>query len=175
MSSSKSNGGHSGLTGGPQPTMNHFPGGKREHNNYNSPNRIHQIRHHEDEVDHQVATSAGHHHLTDIQLTNYDSNPRKNHHHHHHHHKNKDQTGSGSNANAHKDHHPGRPVLNNHQLDSLGGSLSTFSEDSCTSDDPNAPTKHDFMVSFLVDARGGCLLGCRHSGVKVRIIQFKPT
>ena len=28
--------------------------------------------------------------------------------------------------------------------------------------------RHDFLVSFLVDARGGALNGCRHTGVKVR-------
>ena len=28
-------------------------------------------------------------------------------------------------------------------------------------------TRHDFLVSFLVDARGGALNGCRHTGVKV--------
>jgi hypothetical protein len=27
--------------------------------------------------------------------------------------------------------------------------------------------RHDFLVSFLVDARGGALNGCRHTGVKV--------
>jgi hypothetical protein len=30
-------------------------------------------------------------------------------------------------------------------------------------------TKQDFLVSFLVDARGGSMKGCRHSGVKVNI------
>ena len=34
-------------------------------------------------------------------------------------------------------------------------------------------TKHDFLVSFLVDARGGSLKGCRYSGVKVSILQFR--
>ena len=30
-----------------------------------------------------------------------------------------------------------------------------------------ALTKQDFLVSFLVDARGGSMKGCRFSGVKV--------
>ncbi len=63
---------------------------------------------------------------------------------------------------------PGSLPINN--LNHLGdrlGSLSTFSDD-LTSDDPNAPAKQDFMVSFLVDARGGSMIGCRHSGTKVR-------
>ena len=34
-------------------------------------------------------------------------------------------------------------------------------------DEAAALTKHDFLVSFLVDARGGSLKGCRYSGVKV--------
>ena len=28
-------------------------------------------------------------------------------------------------------------------------------------------TKQDFLVSFMVDARGGSMKGCRYSGVKV--------
>lgn len=38
-------------------------------------------------------------------------------------------------------------------------------------DEAAALTKHDFLVSFLVDARGGSLKGCRYSGVKVSISQ----
>mgnify|MGYP001382427622 CR=1 FL=1 len=38
--------------------------------------------------------------------------------------------------------------------------------------DPIALTKQDFLVSFLVDARGGSMKGCRFSGVKVRLIYF---
>ena len=35
-----------------------------------------------------------------------------------------------------------------------------------------ALTKQDFLVSFLVDARGGSMKGCRFSGVKVGIVIF---
>ena len=63
----------------------------------------------------------------------------------------------------------GRPM--NHVSNDIGGSISTtFSED--TSDDPNAMAKHDFMVSFMVDARGGSMLGCRYNGVKVNLIYY---
>jgi hypothetical protein len=51
------------------------------------------------------------------------------------------------------------------------GVSSTLSDEQLLApDDPSAapPTKHDFMVSFLVDARGGSMTGCRYSGVKVR-------
>ena len=34
--------------------------------------------------------------------------------------------------------------------------------------DPSPLAKHDFLVSFLVDARGGSMYGCRNSGIKVR-------
>jgi len=34
----------------------------------------------------------------------------------------------------------------------------------------NNVARHDFLVSFLVDARGGALNGCRHTGVKVQSI-----
>ena len=59
------------------------------------------------------------------------------------------------------------PINNLNHLDGGSGlgSISTFSDD--LSEDPNAPAKHDFMVSFLVDARGGSMIGCRHSGAKV--------
>lgn len=52
---------------------------------------------------------------------------------------------------------------------SLAGSCTTAGgfSDELSSDDPNAPVNHDFMVSFLVDARGGAMVGCRYSGVKV--------
>jgi hypothetical protein len=33
--------------------------------------------------------------------------------------------------------------------------------------DPSPLAKHDFLVSFLVDARGGSMYGCRNSGIKV--------
>ncbi len=59
------------------------------------------------------------------------------------------------------------PVNNLNHLSDRLGSLSTFSDDFGSSEDPNAPAKMDFMVSFLVDARGGSMVGCRHSGVKV--------
>ncbi len=59
------------------------------------------------------------------------------------------------------------PINNLNHLSDRLGSLSTFS-DELMSDDPNAPAKQDFMVSFLVDARGGSMIGCRHSGAKVR-------
>ena len=63
-------------------------------------------------------------------------------------------------------------LMTNHEL-SVSGSVvgsGAFSDvESVCSEDPNAPAKHDFMVSFLVDARGGSMLGCRHSGVKVSI------
>ena len=61
----------------------------------------------------------------------------------------------------------GPPVNNLNHLSDRLGSLSTFSDD-FGSEDPNAPAKQDFMVSFLVDARGGSMVGCRHSGVKVK-------
>ena len=38
--------------------------------------------------------------------------------------------------------------------------------------DPGPLAKHDFLVSFLVDARGGSMYGCRHSGIKVNRIQL---
>ena len=34
--------------------------------------------------------------------------------------------------------------------------------------DPSPLAKHDFLVSFLVDARGGSMYGCRNSGIKVQ-------
>ena len=57
---------------------------------------------------------------------------------------------------------------------SLAGSCTTAGgfSDELSSDDPNAPVNHDFMVSFLVDARGGAMVGCRYSGVKVRKRRF---
>ena len=57
----------------------------------------------------------------------------------------------------------GRPM--NHVSNDIGGSISTtFSEESS---EDHALAKHDFMVSFMVDARGGSMLGCRYNGVKV--------
>ena len=38
--------------------------------------------------------------------------------------------------------------------------------------DPGPLAKHDFLVSFLVDARGGSMYGCRHSGIKVNRIHL---
>ena len=35
--------------------------------------------------------------------------------------------------------------------------------------------KHSFLVSFLVDARGGAMRGCRHSGVRVIVPPRKAT
>ena len=45
------------------------------------------------------------------------------------------------------------------------GSLS-LSSDGCGGD-ANAPARADFMISFLVDARGGTMHGTRFSGVTV--------
>jgi hypothetical protein len=49
----------------------------------------------------------------------------------------------------------------------------TYASGSLSSDgggDPNAPARADFMISFLVDARGGTMHGCRFSGVKVYVM-----
>ena len=53
--------------------------------------------------------------------------------------------------------------MNNHFDDDMA----TTATESLSDDDPNAPMKQEFMVSFLVDARGGAMTGCRYSGVKV--------
>ncbi|XP_070384944.1 uncharacterized protein [Dermacentor albipictus] len=53
------------------------------------------------------------------------------------------------------------------------GSLLSWDGDSCSSAYVLSPTKRmwreRFLVSFLVDARGGAMRGCRHSGVRVII------
>ncbi len=49
------------------------------------------------------------------------------------------------------------------------GNDATYASGSLSSEsDPNAPARADFMISFLVDARGGTMHGCRFSGVRVR-------
>ncbi|XP_059087243.1 ankyrin-3-like [Tigriopus californicus] len=72
------------------------------------------------------------------------------------------RTGSGGVAQA------ANLVGQNLNHNDLGGSTTTggFSDEL---DDPNAPINQDFMVSLLVDARGGAMHGCRYSGVKVTI------
>ncbi|TRY72076.1 hypothetical protein TCAL_17108 [Tigriopus californicus] len=71
------------------------------------------------------------------------------------------RTGSGGVAQA------ANLVGQNLNHNDLGGSTTTggFSDEL---DDPNAPINQDFMVSLLVDARGGAMHGCRYSGVKVQ-------
>ncbi|XP_042148280.1 ankyrin-2 isoform X3 [Ixodes scapularis] len=53
------------------------------------------------------------------------------------------------------------------------GSLISWDGDSCSSSYLLSPSKRmwreRFLVSFLVDARGGAMRGCRHSGVRVII------
>ncbi|KAL3260125.1 hypothetical protein MRX96_016589 [Rhipicephalus microplus] len=53
------------------------------------------------------------------------------------------------------------------------GSLLSWDGDSCSSAYVLSPTKRmwreRFLVSFMVDARGGAMRGCRHSGVRVII------
>ena len=47
----------------------------------------------------------------------------------------------------------------------------TYASGSLSDDgDPNAPAKAEFMISFLVDARGGSMHGCRFSGVRVSVV-----
>lgn len=94
--------------------------------------------------------------------------------------------GAISRTSANNNHHTssvaagGGATVNNHHLSnvsmnhdgsSVSGSHSLTEDFACG--DPNAPTKHDFMVSFLVDARGGSMYGCRYSGVKVSDNQSK--
>ena len=83
----------------------------------------------------------------------------------------------------HQNHHHHQHLLSNinhSAVSSLGGSVAGSAgglthddvESITSSEDPNAPAKHDFMVSFLVDARGGSMVGCRHSGVKASFSSF---
>ena len=48
------------------------------------------------------------------------------------------------------------------------GSLSLSSDGCGGGGDANAPARADFMISFLVDARGGTMHGTRFSGVTVQ-------
>ena len=65
--------------------------------------------------------------------------------------------------------HVGHGVGGGHGLEVGGHNGGQIADDAA---DPIALTKQDFLVSFLVDARGGSMKGCRFSGVKVRIIYF---
>ena len=50
-----------------------------------------------------------------------------------------------------------------------GNNDATYASGSLSSGDLNAPAKADFMISFLVDARGGTMHGTRFSGVTVSV------
>ena len=76
--------------------------------------------------------------------------------------------GAGGGGGRMNNHHLSHLSMN-HDGSSVSGSHSLTEDYACG--DPNAPTKHDFMVSFLVDARGGSMYGCRYSGVKVRSLK----
>ena len=54
-------------------------------------------------------------------------------------------------------------VINDNESEYIGGER-----------DPSPLAKHDFLVSFLVDARGGSMYGCRNSGIKVLSYTVRP-
>ena len=63
---------------------------------------------------------------------------------------------------------PGRENGQGSEQQKLRPRLPSNNEETAA-DEAAVLTKHDFLVSFLVDARGGSLKGCRYSGVKVSV------
>ena len=60
-----------------------------------------------------------------------------------------------------------KPKDSNISMRDRSDALNEFEGEYVVGRDPSPLAKHDFLVSFLVDARGGSMYGCRNSGVKV--------
>ena len=74
---------------------------------------------------------------------------------------------SGSNPELLDEHHdPGQNGAGQNGKAKLR-SLVMPSNNDAAAEEAAALRREDFLVSFLVDARGGSLKGCRYSGVKV--------
>ena len=60
-----------------------------------------------------------------------------------------------------------KPEVSNISMRDRNDALNEFEGEYAVGRDPSPLAKHDFLVSFLVDARGGSMYGCRNSGIKV--------
>ena len=60
-----------------------------------------------------------------------------------------------------------KPEISNISMRDRNDALNEFEGEYAVGRDPSPLAKHDFLVSFLVDARGGSMYGCRNSGIKV--------
>ena len=60
-----------------------------------------------------------------------------------------------------------KPEMSNISMRDRNYVINEFEGEYAVGRDPSPLAKHDFLVSFLVDARGGSMYGCRNSGIKV--------
>ena len=60
-----------------------------------------------------------------------------------------------------------KPTISNISMRDRNYVINEFEGEYAVGRDPSPLAKHDFLVSFLVDARGGSMYGCRNSGIKV--------
>ena len=67
-----------------------------------------------------------------------------------------------------------KPGVSNISIRDRNHALNEFEGEYVVGRDPSPLAKHDFLVSFLVDARGGSMYGCRNSGIKVLSIFSLP-
>ena len=67
-----------------------------------------------------------------------------------------------------------KPEVSNISMRDRNDPLNEFEGEYVVGRDPSPLAKHDFLVSFLVDARGGSMYGCRNSGIKVFFIFSNP-
>ena len=75
---------------------------------------------------------------------------------------------SGSNPELLDEHHdPGQNGAGQNGKAKLRSLVMPSNNEVAAAEEAAALRREDFLVSFLVDARGGSLKGCRYSGVKV--------
>ena len=75
---------------------------------------------------------------------------------------------SGSNPELLDEHHdPGQNGAGQNGKAKLRSLVMPSNNEAAAAEEAAALRREDFLVSFLVDARGGSLKGCRYSGVKV--------